>query len=103
MKFLIWLICIIVYSSLTTLLSMGGASLGAIPTCILFFLTVWLANALSKNWDEYRESKKTKKTTQKEEQNENNEVRNCWNCKEPLIENSNFCRKCGVKIVEEEA
>lgn len=58
MKVLIWFLCILAYSVITTLFYNAGIILGGIPTGILVLGEVWLARTLCKKWDERKDEKK---------------------------------------------
>ena len=63
MKVLIWFLCILVYSLFVNFLKLGGVNLGGIPTVIFVGLTLLIARALCKEWDEHVKEKRPKKTT----------------------------------------
>ena len=52
MKVLIWFVCFLVMSIITTYLNSSGIFLGGIPTIILFGITFWIAKTLCKKYDE---------------------------------------------------
>lgn len=52
MKVLIWFVCFLVMSIITTYLNGSGIFLGGIPTIILFGITFWIAKTLCKKYDE---------------------------------------------------
>lgn len=85
MKILIWFLCTLGYALITTILKLNGISLGALPTAILFGLTLWLARKLCKLWDE-------RKTDNSHAMPSNSA---------PIFKEGNsirFCRICGCKL-----
>lgn len=58
MKVLMYIVCILVYSSITTAINMNGVLLGAIPTMLLFVLCMSPAWAYGKHYDQkkYKEA-----------------------------------------------
>ncbi len=56
MKVLIWFLCIFANALITTFFRRNGVILGAIPAMVLFWGTMWLAQALCKKWDEHKEN-----------------------------------------------
>ena len=55
MKVLIWFIAILLNSVITTALNMGaGITLGAIPTLLLWLVTIYPAYKLCQKWDVYK-------------------------------------------------
>ena len=104
MKVLIWVICIFVNALITTIIKGSGVILGAIPTVILYGVTIWLARTLCKKWDEHKAAKLPTPSSNidpKTEEVAENKIRYCRKCGEKLVENSRFCRKCGTEIVKE--
>ncbi len=106
MKVLIWLLCIFANALITTLIKESGVILGAIPSVILFSITMWLARTLCNKWDEYKENKADSKNIhhqpcQTSISETNNKICFCRKCGEPLVENSQFCRKCGTQAVKD--
>ena len=57
MKALIWIGCFFVDSVFTELLKMQGITLGGIPTFIHLGITMLIAKALCKRWDEHKQSR----------------------------------------------
>ena len=47
MKVLIWVVCILVYAVIQTVISESGIVLGGIPTALLFGGMMWVAGTLS--------------------------------------------------------
>ena len=105
MKVLIWVLCIFVNALVTTIVKESGVILGAIPTVILYGVTIWLARTLCKKWDEHKESKTMEKAASvpKSQPVTTNvdQARFCRKCGEKLIDNSQFCRKCGTEVIKE--
>ncbi len=69
MKVLIWFLCILVYSLFVNFLKLGGVNLGGIPTVIFVGLTLLIARALCKEWDEHVKEKKTKENDESSKDN----------------------------------
>lgn len=105
MKVLIWFLCILAYSIITTLIKECGIILGGIPTVILFGGTMWLARTLCTKWDEHKETKTEQKeiaqtinsSTGESKLEAEDRTKFCKNCGAKLIDNSLFCRKCGIR------
>lgn len=57
MKVLIWVLCFFANALITTIIKGNGVILGAIPTVILYGVTIWLARTLCKKWDERKADK----------------------------------------------
>ena len=57
MKVLIWVLCLFANALITTIIKGSGVILGAIPTVILYGVTIWLARTLCKKWDERKADK----------------------------------------------
>ena len=104
MKVLIWVVCFFVNALVTTIVKDSGVILGAIPTVILYGVTIWLARNLCKKWDE-RQAAKTLDSpniiSPKVADTAENKILFCRKCGTELVENSHFCRKCGAEIVKE--
>ncbi len=62
MKVLIWVLCIFVNAIITTIIKGNGVILGAIPTVILYSVTIGLAPILCKMWDKRKSAKATIQT-----------------------------------------
>ena len=104
MKVLIWVVCFFVNALVTTIVKESGVILGAIPTVILYGVTIWLARTLCRKWDERKAVVATgpsNDTSPKVEEVTENKILFCRQCGEKLVENSRFCRKCGAEIVKE--
>ena len=119
MKVLIWVLCLFLNALITTIIKDNGVILGAIPTVILYGVTIWLARTLCKRWDERKtdktpdqtvkddvspasdKSNDTPATTIVEPADSTARIQFCRKCGEKLVENSRFCRKCGTEIVKE--
>lgn len=63
MKVLIWCLCIFANVLITTLIKEEGVILGAIPTMVLYFATIWPAFALCKKYDKEKANKAMRKTS----------------------------------------
>lgn len=57
MKILIWIICLFLNALITTIFKENGIGLGAIPTVILYGMTILLATTLCKLWDKHKNQK----------------------------------------------
>ena len=57
MKFLIWFLCILMYSLITVGVRSNGFILGGIPTALLALATFGLARFLCKKWDMHKQIK----------------------------------------------
>ncbi len=79
MKILIWFLCILANASIITVLKQNGVILGAIPSVILFSLTMGCARTLCIKWEEH---KKTNEQRSRVLENE-------------YTDKIGFCRKCG--------
>lgn len=73
MKFLICFLCAFFYALITWILNSQGRHLGAIPTLIFISVTIWLARAFCKAWDERKENKKAEMNSVGEKSNHNTE------------------------------
>ena len=49
MTFLIWFVCILVLAAIQAAIRSSGVILGAIPTMLMFGLTLFIASSLSKS------------------------------------------------------
>ena len=47
MKILVWVVCILVFAIIQTVISESGIVLGGIPTALMFGGMVWIASTLS--------------------------------------------------------
>ena len=118
MKFLIWFLCILANSIITTIIKEAGVILGAIPTVILFGATMWLAKTLCKKWDEHKENKDTAKKAQTQPVPQpapvkpaasqpasqipvNDKICFCRKCGSKLMDDAAFCNKCGTQVIKE--
>lgn len=77
MKVLIWILCFFANALITTIIRGRGVILGAIPTVILYGVTIWLARTLCKKWDEY---KADNATDPKEEKDNTPAMNKCEMC-----------------------
>ncbi len=64
MKVLIWVLCFFLNALISAIIKGNGVILGAIPTVILYGVTIWLARTLCKKWDEHKADKITNQTEQ---------------------------------------
>lgn len=108
MKVLIWFLCIFANALITTIIKYNGIILGAIPSVLLFAGTMWLARTLCKKWDVYKEKKSAEKkgpahTPLSDVLQINSEIHFCRVCGEKLVDNSQFCHKCGSPIAKKES
>ena len=108
MKVLIWIGCFFVATILNTLL---GYATGIKAGYLVFYLVVYfVAKKLCNKWDERKETEmKQKYVTQQnrlvvEDEIETlteDQIRFYRKCGEKLLDNSQFCRKCGTEIIKE--
>lgn len=128
MKFLIWFLCFFANALITTLIKEAGVILDAIPTVILYGVTIWLARTLCKKWDEHKENKEAAGRAQGNPSTQSTSVKVtapqiapvktitsdpipqnpihdkicfCRKCGSKLMDEAVFCNKCGTKVVEE--
>ncbi len=88
MKVLIWFGCFFVATILNTLL---GYATGVRAGYLVFYLVVYfVAKKLCNLWDEHKTNNRPTVRPK--------EVCYCGKCGEKLIDNSNFCRKCGAEV-----
>lgn len=57
MKVFIWLVCIFIPSAITTFFRLNGIFLGAIPTIIIYSISIFIAKKLCEHWDTRKEIK----------------------------------------------
>lgn len=117
MKFLIWLLCILVNSVIITIVKEFGITLGAMPSTILFAVAAGCARTLCKKWDEHKEKKAATKKIQTQstpqpvsiksdtaqptvQASDNTKICFCRKCGSKLIDDAVFCNQCGTKIIK---
>ena len=52
MKAVIWVVCVLVATGIQYAAKAGGVTLGAIPMALLYGVMVFIANVLSRKWDD---------------------------------------------------
>lgn len=70
MKALIWIVCILIPSTISTILRMNNYTLGGLPTVILYSPVFFVAPYLCHKWDNHKKEKDTHKEKQKKASNE---------------------------------
>lgn len=114
MKVLIWLLCGLVGTSITTLLNTNGIYLGGLPTVALWGVLFFLTKTLCKEWDDHKRRKQSTSASSPVPSTGSHpvpvsqsagintpQILFCRKCGEKLIENSQFCRKCGTEVKKE--
>lgn len=64
MKIVIWGVCIFINACIRTIAQANGVFLGAIPTALLYLVTILLARTLCGIWDKHKRDTETQSKTQ---------------------------------------